>query len=44
MIPVEYTAGGTAFVFHDKAEGTPYKHTYEVTNIEKNTYHKQVEL
>ena len=36
MIPVEYTAGRTAFILHYKSEWTPYQNAYEVSDLEKH--------
>ncbi len=41
MIPVEYTAGGTALCTHHQSEGTPDKHAYKVAYVERRCYHKQ---
>ena len=41
MIPVEYTAGGTALCAHHKSERTPDKHAYKVAYVKKNRNHKQ---
>ena len=38
MIPVKNTAGGAAFVLHNKTEGTPYKNTDKVAYIKSNAY------
>ena len=39
MVPVEYSAGGAALVFHNEPEGTPYEYTYQVAYIEECGYH-----
>ena len=44
MIPVEYTAGGTALCTHHKSEGTPDKYADKVAYVEGNRYHKQSDL
>ena len=44
MVPVENTAGRTAFVFHYKAERTPNKNANQVAHVEKYRYHKQPEF
>ena len=41
MIPVKNSAGGTAFIFHNESERTPYKNTDEIANIKSYREHKK---
>ena len=40
MVPIENAAGGAAFVFHNKSERAPYKHTDKIANVKQHRNEK----